>query len=127
MRTRLVPLIVITAAVLASFVTPAAASADVVLAQQPATDEGQAPGDPVDDTDARQGSEQQAGDDGEGQGDPDAQSGAGEGEQGEATVEEGPVWTYQMARLGLVLLLLIGLGIGLAYYKLVAQRQRAGT
>ena len=49
---------------------------------------------------------------------------AGEGE--EATEEEGPPWTYQMARIGIVLMLLVGGLIGLMYYRMIVQRQKGG-
>jgi hypothetical protein len=64
--------------------------------------------------------------DGAGQSDPDAETGAGEGEQSGTSEEEGPVWTYQMAKIVIALLVLMALGIAAAYYKLVVQRQRAG-
>ncbi len=62
----------------------------------------------------------------EGQSDPDAETGAGEGEQegGESAEEQGPPWTYQMARIGIVLMILIGLLMGLLYYRMIASRQR---
>ena len=64
---------------------------------------------------------------GEGQSDADAETGAGEGEQegGESAEEEGPPWTYQMARIGLGLMLIVGLLMGLLYYRMIASRQRA--
>ena len=42
-----------------------------------------------------------------------------------AEEEAGPPWTYQMAWIVLALLLLLGVGIGLMYWRLVASRQRA--
>lgn len=64
---------------------------------------------------------------GEGQSDPEAETGAGEGEQegGASAEEEGPPWTYQMARIGIALMVLIGLLMGLLYYRMIASRQRA--
>lgn len=64
---------------------------------------------------------------GEGQSDADAETGAGEGEQegGTSAEEEGPPWTYQMARIGLGLLAIVGLLMGLLYYRMIASRQRA--
>ena len=47
------------------------------------------------------------------------------GEEG-AAEEEGPLWTYQMARLSLLLLGVLGLGMGWWYYRLVVRRRRAG-
>ena len=52
--------------------------------------------------------------------------GAGEGETEEAVEETGPPWTYQMARLGILLLLLLGAGVAFWYYRLIVRRQRAG-
>jgi len=63
---------------------------------------------------------------GEGQSDADTETGAGEEENAPAVEEEGPVWTYQMAKIVIALLLLMSIGVGLAYYKLVVQRQRTG-
>lgn len=63
-----------------------------------------------------------------GQGEPEAETGAGEGEtEGAAEEEEGPPWTYQMARITLVLLILLFLAMGLLYWRLLASRQRAGA
>ncbi|HZJ49909.1 MAG TPA: hypothetical protein VFF07_03415 [Actinomycetota bacterium] len=39
-------------------------------------------------------------------------------------VETGPPWTYQMAKITLVMLLLLGLSIGAIYYRLVVRRRR---
>ena len=61
---------------------------------------------------------------GEGQSDPEAETGASEEEAEGAATEEGPPWTYQMARIGLGLLLLVGLLMGLLYYRMIASRQR---
>jgi hypothetical protein len=61
----------------------------------------------------------------EGQSDPEAETGAGAGSQEGAEPEEGPPWTYQMAKISLVLLLLVFLGMGLSYWKLIGSRQRA--
>jgi hypothetical protein len=38
--------------------------------------------------------------------------------------EAGPPWTYQMARISLLLLALLLLGMGAVYYRLVVKRQR---
>lgn len=62
---------------------------------------------------------------GSGQSDADAETGAGADEQEAATEEEGPPWTYQMARIGIVLMLIVGLLMGLLYYRMIASRQRA--
>ena len=45
---------------------------------------------------------------------------------GEAAEETGPPWTYQMARIALVLLGLTILGVAFAYYRFVATRRREG-
>lgn len=65
---------------------------------------------------------------GEGQSDPDAETGAGEEEaEGGATEEEGPPWTYQMARITIAMILLLIAGVGLLYHKLIATRQKGTT
>ena len=79
-------------------------------------------GDPTGEEDTTSTEEQGGG--GKGQSDPAAESGA---KDEEAATETGPPWTYQMAWLGLALLIMIALGIGLAYRKLVVERQRVGT
>lgn len=60
----------------------------------------------------------------EGAGGTEAETGADEGETAEGTTEEGPPWTYQMARLGILLLVGIGAMIGFMYYKMIVVRQR---
>ena len=62
---------------------------------------------------------------GEGQSDADAETGASEDEQEAATEEEGPPWTYQMARIGIALMLIVGLLLGALYYRMIASRQRS--
>ncbi len=62
---------------------------------------------------------------GVGQDDPGAETDPGTGEAAET--ETGPPWTYQMARIGLVLLVFLALSIGLAYYRFVASRQRGAA
>ena len=54
------------------------------------------------------------------------ETGAGEGETESGTTETGPPWTYQMARIAIVLLLLTLLGVFAAYWRFVYQRKRAG-
>jgi hypothetical protein len=114
MPTRLAIVIVV---VLAGFLpagTAVAAPAHdvVVLAQQTGGPEGEAQG------------QESTGDEGEGQGASEAESGAeGQTEEGESTGSEVP-WTFQMARLSVLLLLALGAGIGLLYYRLVVKRQR---
>jgi hypothetical protein len=51
----------------------------------------------------------------------------GEGDGGGAAEEEaGPPWTYQMARIGIAILAVLAVAVGLAYWRLVVKRQRAG-
>jgi hypothetical protein len=50
-------------------------------------------------------------------------SGGGKG-QPAATPSPGPPWTYQMARISIVLLILILGAVALLYYRLVVARQR---
>lgn len=57
---------------------------------------------------------------------PETETGAGEGETVEAEEEAGPIWTYQMSKIGLVLLFLMLLAIGGAYWNFVAKRQKQG-
>ena len=73
--------------------------------------------------------EEQGGTDSEGEGgagEAEAETGAG-GDEEAAAEEEGPPWTYQMARITLVLLLLLFLAMGLLYWRLLASRQRAAN
>ena len=81
----------------------------VTLSQEAETEEGEA------------GNEGE----GEGQSDADAETGAGADEQEAAVEEEGPPWTYQMARIGIVLMLIVGLLMGVLYYRMIASRQRS--
>ena len=83
---------------------PAAASSGVTLAQEQPGEDAETEG-------------------GEGQDDPAAETGADEGQE-EATEETGPPWTYQMARITLVLLVLLGLALVLLYFRLVAKRRK---
>ena len=50
--------------------------------------------------------------------------GAGEGE--DAAEETGPVWTYQMARIVVVLLVLLVAAVALLYWRLVGRPRRNG-
>jgi hypothetical protein len=86
-----------------------AASSRVVLAQD--TDQG--------DT-STQGDESGGG---EGSGSPEAESG-GSGETEGGAAEAGPPWTYQMAKISAILLVLILLITGIQYYRMVVRRQR---
>lgn len=65
-------------------------------------------------------------DTGAGQNDPEAETGAGAGESEDAAEEAGPVWTYQMARIVVVLLVLLVAAIALLYWRLVGRRRRSG-
>jgi hypothetical protein len=49
---------------------------------------------------------------------------AQEDSEGGGAAETGPPWTYQMAKVTLVLLVLLGLAIGAIYYRLVVRRRR---
>jgi hypothetical protein len=64
---------------------------------------------------------------GQGQGEEEAETGAGEGETEGASEEAGPLWTYQMSRIALVLLLFLILGMAYLYYRLVVLRRRGQT
>ncbi|MGI8774600.1 MAG: hypothetical protein ACR2KQ_06250 [Actinomycetota bacterium] len=72
------------------------------------------------------GSGGESDEDPEGQDDPATETGVDEGQEGEAAVEEGPVWTYQMAWIAIGLLVLMGLAIARAYHHFVAQRRKSG-
>jgi hypothetical protein len=80
-------------------------------------------GDPTGQEEEAEGQEGQ-GQEGEGQGGAEAETGAGGETEGGESTEVGPPWTYQMARISVVLLVMLALGIGLIYYRLVAKRQR---
>ncbi len=56
----------------------------------------------------------------------EGQQGEGGGESDEAAEETGPPWTYQMARISLILLFLTLLAVGFAYYRFVATRRKHG-
>lgn len=45
-------------------------------------------------------------------------------EEGSSEVETGPLWTYQMARMSFALILVLLLGAGFWYYRLVVKRGR---
>lgn len=103
-------------------VTAPVAHAAYYFAQDDAEDEGNI----SDEDSSEQGESTDS--EGEGQSDPAAETGADEGEtaEGEATEEEGPPWTYQMSWMGLVLMVIVGLLIGLMYYRMIVRRQREG-
>ncbi|MBA2725650.1 MAG: hypothetical protein H0U53_06650 [Actinobacteria bacterium] len=105
-----------------------AAAEHLILAQEEGSEQGDPAGngDPVGEEEGAEGGETNS-EEGEGQSGADAETGVSEDEQTEpAEVEAGPVWTYQMSKIVIALLVLMALGIGAAYYKLVVQRQRAG-
>ena len=108
MRARLA--IVLVLAALGALVPVAAAGAAPddapLLAQQP----GQDPE-----------TEGQEGQDAEGS---TAETGADAGETEGAAAETGPPWTYQMARIALVMLLLFAVAVALLYRRLVVARRR---
>lgn len=132
MRRRLVVLLALGLVLSAvSGAAPAAAADGLLLAQEVGE------GEEGSDVGAEEGSQQQEGgttegDEGEdqesgGQDEPEAETGAGEGETEEAATETGPPWTYQMARMALAALLLLGLAIAGAYYRFVVTRQRGAV
>lgn len=114
MRARL-PLVVVLVALLMSTVPVASAvggRSGVVMAQQ--TEDQDTGGEGT-------GAE-------EDNGGPAAETGADEGQvEGGESEETGPPWTYQMARMSLALLILLGLAMAGLYWRLVLQRQRRGA
>lgn len=109
----------------------AAFAGDVVLAQE--VGEGEAESD-VEGEEANQQSEGgvTGGDEGDdqesgGQDEPEAETGSGADQTEEAVPEAGPPWTYQMARMALGALVLLGLAIAGAYYRFVVMRQRGAV
>jgi cytochrome c-type biogenesis protein CcmH/NrfG len=58
------------------------------------------------------------------QSDPETESGAGTEQTDSAAEETGPPWTYQMARIALVLLALTLVGVFAAYQRFVIRRRR---
>lgn len=101
--------------------TSLAHAATVTLSQEADTGEEGA----VSGEDAAQGGESGDDSEGEGQSGADAETGAGADEQEAATEEEGPPWTYQMARIGIALMVIVALLMGVLYYRMIASRQRA--
>jgi hypothetical protein len=72
-------------------------------------------------------SQEEANQEGGGQSDPEAETDPGAGEEAAQEEEEGPPWTYQMARMALGLILLSAIGLGWLYYRMIAARQRVRT
>ena len=124
MRVRLVILIALMAMITSALTlaTPAWPSPRPIFAQE--TDTG------GDDSESG-GTETEGGGQGE-DSEGTTQQGGTEDEEGEsaeeggATAETGPPWTYQMARIALVLLALTLLGVAFAYYRFVSVRRREG-
>ncbi len=112
MRSRPAVLLLLLALITTLFLGAAPAGA-VVLAQQPGED-------------AETGGDAQDQGGGAGQDDPDAETGANEGQTEEGTSAEttGPPWTYQMARITLALLVLLALGLGYLYFRLIVSRRK---
>jgi hypothetical protein len=71
--------------------------------------------------------EQGGGGGNEGQDDPEAETGADEEQSESATPEEGPPWTYQMAKISLLGLAALLLACAYLYWRLVARRRRGET
>lgn len=74
-------------------------------------------------TEGDEGDDQESG----GQDEPEAETGSGADQTEEAATETGPPWTYQMARMALAALALLGLAIAGAYYRFVVTRQRGAV
>jgi hypothetical protein len=74
-------------------------------------------------TEGDEGEDQETG----GQDEPEAETGSGADQTEEAVTETGPPWTYQMARMALAALVLLGLAIAGAYYRFVVMRQRGAV
>ena len=112
MRARLLILIALVTIVssMTALHSPAWSSTGHVLAQE--TDEGGGQGEESEGTTPQGGSEDEGGESAE--------------EGGAAAEETGPPWTYQMARIALVLLALTLLSVAFAYYRFVAVRRREG-
>ncbi len=101
---------------------PAANASTITLAQEESQEQ-----ELVNEQDEAEQSDGTNEEEGSGQSNPDAETGAEADEQAEgtSTEEQGPPWTYQMARIGIALMLLMALGLGLLYYRMIASRQRA--
>jgi hypothetical protein len=114
MRARVVILMALVVAASLPDIARPAAAADLLLAQD-ANQEGDVVGN-EEEAEGQEGSNQ-------GGREESAEVGADEGET-EGASETGPPWTYQMAWLGVLLLVVMVLGVGLAYYRFVVRRQR---
>jgi hypothetical protein len=124
MRVRLVILIALMAMVTSAMTlgSPAWSSTGPTLAQETDTEGGDSESGGTDTEGGGQGEDSEG----------TTQQGGTEDEEGEspeeggAGAETGPPWTYQMARIALVLLALTLLGVAFAYYRFVAVRRREG-
>ena len=129
MRSRFAILIALATlvATLSGFGPGAHAREPVTLAQDTGTDqegvseEDEANENTTEDSTTTTGDEEE---DQQGQSDPETESGASEEETESATEETGPPWTYQMARIALVLLALTLGAVFLAYQRFVIRRRR---
>jgi hypothetical protein len=63
---------------------------------------------------------------GAGQKNPKAQTGAGKQQSSGGEPAAGPPWTYQMAKISILLLVLLILSLGWFYFRLVLTRRRRG-
>jgi hypothetical protein len=110
----------------------AALARDVVLAEEAGEGEGESDVTSEEGNETTEGGTTTEGDEGEdqesgGQDEPEAETGSGADQTEEAATETGPPWTYQMARIALASLLLLGLAIAGAYYRFVVMRQRGAA
>ena len=133
MRSRLAIVLVLVLLIAggASWVAPVHAAADETVFAQDPGEGGEAP---AGQEEEGEGQEAQGGGEGgaegedgqESQSDAGTESGAGKNQEEESAEaeEEGPPWTYQMAKITLALLFVVGLAIGLLYYRFVVVRQR---
>ncbi|MDQ3953568.1 MAG: hypothetical protein M3279_11510 [Actinomycetota bacterium] len=111
--------------------TETALAADLVLAQEVGETEEES-GITTEEGGQQQEGTTSEGDEGEdqesgGADEPEAETGSGADETEEAATETGPPWTYQMARISLASLVLLGLAIAGAYYRFVVMRQRGAA
>lgn len=131
MRRRLAPLFALVLLLSGSAFVGAALADTVVLAQEVGETEEESGITGEEGTEQSEGgtTEGDEGDDQEsgGQDEPEAETGSGADQTEEAATETGPPWTYQMARIALASLVLLGLAIAGAYYRFVVTRQRGAV
>ena len=131
MRRRLALLFAVMLLLNGAALVEAAFASDVVVAQEVGETEEESGITGEESTEQSEGSvsEGDEGDDQEsgGQDEPEAETGSGADETEEAVEETGPPWTYQMARMALAALFLLGLAIAGAYYRFVVLRQRGAV